>query len=165
MPQAEETVYTMEELPAEIPVTTPLAAFTVATDVFVLLHVPPLKPVLDKVVVEPVHSNIVPFIVPAVGTGLTVTANVVEAVPQPVVTVYIMVEFPGATPVTTPVVGFIVATAVVPLDQVPPEALLLSIVVDPAHTVEAPLMVPAFASGLTVMVAEALALPQTVVTV
>ena len=76
-----------------------------------------------------------------------------------------MVVLPAATPVTTPVLASIVATAVVPLLQVPPAILLLSIMVVPTHTEEAPLMVPAFGIGLTVMFADAVADPQTLVTV
>lgn len=76
-----------------------------------------------------------------------------------------MVVLPAATPVTTPVLASIVATAVVPLLQVPPAILLLSIMVEPTQTEEAPLMVPAFGTGLTVMFADAVADPQTLVTV
>lgn len=72
VPQAEVTVYLMVEVPAEIPVTTPLE-FTVAAEVLVLLQLPPVVPSLDKIVVEPVHRNVVPLIVPAFGSGLTVT--------------------------------------------------------------------------------------------
>jgi hypothetical protein len=73
-------------LPAETPVTTPVEGFTVAAAVFVLLQVPPLI-LLTNVVVEPVQANVVPPIVPAFGSGLTVTAYVAVAVPQLVVTV------------------------------------------------------------------------------
>lgn len=75
-----------------------------------------------------------------------------------------MVVLPAATPVTLPVTGSTVATAVVLLVQLPPETLLLNIILDPIHTDEAPLMVPALATGLTVMVAEAVAEPQIFVT-
>lgn len=75
-----------------------------------------------------------------------------------------IVEFPVATPVTLPVTASTVATAVVLLLQAPPETLLLNIIFDPIHTAEAPLIVPALATGFTVIVAEAVADPQTVVT-
>ena len=71
-----------------------------------------------------------------------------------------MVAFPGATPVTTPVVEPTVATDVALLLQVPPAILLLRLMVAATHTVEAPLMVPAVGTGLTVTVADAVADPQ-----
>ena len=71
-----------------------------------------------------------------------------------------MVEFPAATPVTMPVAAPTVATDVVLLLQVPPAILLLKLMVAPAHTVEAPLIVPALGTGSTVMVADAVADPQ-----
>ena len=71
-----------------------------------------------------------------------------------------MVGFPAATPVTTPVAAPTVATDVVLLLQVPPAILLLSMMVAPAHTVEAPLIVPALGTGSTVTVADAVADPQ-----
>lgn len=87
VPHTEVTVYLIVELPAATPVTTPVVAFTVAAAVLVLLQVPPPVPSLDKVVVEPVHRKVVPLIVPAFGSGLTVIAAVAVAVPQVVVTV------------------------------------------------------------------------------
>jgi hypothetical protein len=54
--------------------------------VFVIIHVPPLT-VLVSVTVEPVHTNVGPEIVPAVGAALMVTAFVADAVPQELVTV------------------------------------------------------------------------------
>ncbi len=71
-----------------------------------------------------------------------------------------MVEFPGAIPVTAPVLASTIATDVVLLLQLPPEILLLKFIVDPTHTADAPLIVPAFGTGLTVIVAEAVADPQ-----
>lgn len=71
-----------------------------------------------------------------------------------------MVAFPGATPVTTPVAEPTVAIDVALLVQVPPAMLLLKLMVDATHTVEAPLMVPALGTGLTVTVADAVADPQ-----
>lgn len=61
----------MVELPADTPVTTPVVAFTVAAEVLLLLQLPPLL-LLAKVVVEPMHTNVVPLMVPAFGSGLTV---------------------------------------------------------------------------------------------
>ena len=66
-----------------------------------------------------------------------------------------MIELPAATPVTVPVAEFTVAAAVLLLLQVPPVPLVVNGVDKPAHTVAAPLTVPAFATALTVMIAEA----------
>ena len=72
-----------------------------------------------------------------------------------------MVEFPGAMPVTTPVPGTIVATVDVPLLQVPPVLpLLLKLIVEPTHTDDAPVIVPAFGTGVTAIVDEAVDVPQ-----
>ena len=76
-----------------------------------------------------------------------------------------MVVFPTATPVTIPVFGSIVATEFVLLLQVPPDISLLRLMVDPMHTEVAPLMVPAFGTGFTVIGADTVADPQTFETV
>ncbi len=54
-----------------------------------------------------------------------------------------MVAVPGPTPVTRPEEEFTVATAVLPLDQVPGVPVVLKAVVDPTHTAWFPLSVPA----------------------
>lgn len=59
-------------MPKVIPVTIPDEAFTDATAAALLLHVPPLT-VLDKPIVNPVHTLVEPLTVPAVGAGFTVT--------------------------------------------------------------------------------------------
>ena len=59
-----------------------------------------------------------------------------------------IVLVPEETPVATPVVEIIVATVVVPLDQVPPEVRSVSAVVNPAQTERAPLI--AAGNGFTV---------------
>ena len=74
-----------------------------------------------------------------------------------------MVATPGATPVTFPV-EITVAIAVELLAHVPPVILLLKLMKEPTQTAEAPLMVPAAGSGLTVIFADADAVPQPVVT-
>ena len=76
-----------------------------------------------------------------------------------------IVVFPAATPDTIPVFVPTVATDSVLLLQVPPDTLLLRLMVDPAHTEVAPLIVPAFAGGFTVTVADAVVDPQILVTV
>ena len=59
-------------LPAPFPVTTPDEAFTDATAGLLLLQVPPLAPLLAKVVDRPAHTVDAPEITPAFGNGLTV---------------------------------------------------------------------------------------------
>ena len=78
----------MSVAPALTAVTTPLVAFTVATAVLLLLHAPPVLPLLVYVAVAPIHKGLVPLTVPALALGLTV--NVFDAVTgllQPVLTV------------------------------------------------------------------------------
>lgn len=74
-----------------------------------------------------------------------------------------MVALPAATPVTLPEV-LTVATAVELLLHVPPVMLLLKLMKEPTHTAEAPVIVPASGSALTLIFADADAVPQPVVT-
>lgn len=72
-----------------------------------------------------------------------------------------MVVEPPATPVTIPVTASTVAIAVLLLLHVPlMSPSLTNAVVEPTHTDEAPLTIPALASGLMVILAEASELPQ-----
>ena len=146
-------------LPAATPVTTPVDAFTVAADVLLLLQVPPVLPLLVKAVVDPIQTDGVPPIaVPAFGSGLTVMGYVAALVPQEVVTVYMMEVDPPATPVTMPEAST-EAMLVLLLLHVPPELVLLNIIVALTHTAVAPLIVPAFNPGFTEMPACAVAIP------
>jgi len=71
-----------------------------------------------------------------------------------------MVAFPAATPVTTPVEAFKVATPVALLDQLPPLTVEVNVVV-PAIQIESfPKRVPAEAGAVTVTVLVAVALAQ-----
>jgi len=77
-----------------------------------------------------------------------------------------MVVLPCAMPVTTPVVGSTVATPGVLLVHVPPASpLALKLMVEPAHTDDKPLTVPAFGSEFTKRAWAALEDPQLLVTV
>ena len=115
-----------------------------------LLHVPPGISLL-KLIEEDTQTEAGPVIVPADGDGLTVIPDELLAVPQTVVTLYVMVALPAATPITTPVDEFTVATAVLLLLQLPPVLpLLVNVVARPAHTAVAPFIVPALAVALTV---------------
>ena len=62
----------MLAVPMLTPVTRP-EAFTVATEVFELVHVPPASPVDVYCAVLPLHMGEVPLTVPAFAFGLTVS--------------------------------------------------------------------------------------------
>ena len=64
----------MVGVPADAPVTTPVAALTVASAVLLLLHVPPVT-VLPKAVVRPTHT----FVVPVMATGVVFTVRLAVA--------------------------------------------------------------------------------------
>ena len=70
---------------------------------------------------------------------------------------------PPATPVTTPDV-FTEAMAVLEVLQVPPVAVLESVVVAPWQTVGVPVMVPAVSAGSMVTSMVSVAVPQLLVT-
>ena len=72
-----------------------------------------------------------------------------------------MVEVPDATPVTVPA-GSIVTAAVLLLCHVPMPLAVTSDngAVEPIHTDDDPVIVPATGNGLTVTVAVAVAVPQ-----
>ena len=166
VPQLLVMVYLMVAVPAATPVTTPVDAFTVATDGVRLLQLPPLVPLLVKVAVDPTQTVAAPLTVPAMAAGFTVITLFELNVPQLLVTVYLMVELPAATPVTTPVDAFTVATDVLRLSQLPPVVpLLVYVVVAPAQIGDAPLTVPAFTAALTVIDLDELAVPQLLVMV
>lgn len=86
--------------------------------VLLLVHAPP-GIVLLRVVVWVAHTVDGPVM--AVGTGFTVTTNVVNVLPQPETdAVYVSVAVPTLTPVTTPDDEPTVAIPVLPLLHVPP---------------------------------------------
>jgi hypothetical protein len=126
------------------PVTTPVVATTVATDVLLLLHVPP-PGVSPSGVVYPEHTVFVPVI--AVGNGFTVNTALSK---QPVGKIYVIVSRPAVTPVATPVPDIIVALPLLAI-HVPPAVASVRGVVSPTHTWRLPFITPG--SGFTVTVA------------
>lgn len=77
-----------------------------------------------------------------------------------------IVALPAATPVTTPVTEFTVATKLLLLLQLPPGVpLLLNVAVEPAHMVAEPLTEPALAWGLMVILEDEEEPPQVLLTV
>lgn len=123
----------MRAVPAATPFTTP-PLVTVATDVLPELHVPPMM-LLDKVVVAPVHTEVVPVM--AAGDELTVTVVVTL---QPVDNLYVIADVPAVTPVTVPEEDPTVATVVVPDVHVPPVVVELKVVVAPVQMPVVPVM-------------------------
>jgi alpha-D-ribose 1-methylphosphonate 5-triphosphate synthase subunit PhnH len=75
-----------------------------------------------------------------------------------------MVAVPAVMPVTLPVEPT-VATLVEPELHIPPPEPSVTLIIDPAHTLKGPVIVPASGNGLTVTTVVALALPQLTVTV
>lgn len=97
-----------------MPETTPVVASTVATDISLLLHVPPPVPSL-RVVVAPSHTLMIPVIATGIGNTL-----IVAVVRQPVGSIYVMTAVPAALPVTIPVIEPTDATVALLLVHVPP---------------------------------------------
>jgi hypothetical protein len=127
--------------PSETPVTTPTAS-TVALAVLLLLHTPP-DIALASAVVEPIQTDEAPVL-----AGTEPTVMLVVAM-QPVPVVNVIVAIPPLTPETTPLAIPTVATDVLLLLQATPfGALLARAIVEPTHTVVAPVI--AGTAGLTV---------------
>ncbi len=76
-----------------------------------------------------------------------------------------MVVFPAAAPVTTPAELTDAAAGLLLVQEPPLLPLELKLILDPIHTDEPPLIVPALRTGFTVMGAEAVTVPHTVVAV
>ena len=77
-----------------------------------------------------------------------------------------IVALPAATPVTTPVIEFTVATRLLLLLQLPPAVpLLVNVVTEPAQSVAEPLTVPALGRALMVILADEAELPHVPLTV
>jgi hypothetical protein len=132
-------------VPVATPVTTP-ALVTVALALLLLVHVPPV--VGDKVVVPPIHTEVLP-VIDAVGLVLTVTVGDGLDWHPVVVLVNVKLTVPADTPVATPLL-VIVATAGLLLTHVPP-VVGDKLVVLPTHIEVLPDTL-AFGLALTVIV-------------
>lgn len=120
-----------------IPVDDPI----VATEVTLLVHVPPGIASL-RLVTDPAQTDVLPVMF--AGKGFTVTTTDRA---QVVGSVYIIVEVPpGAVPVITPNAS-IGATTALELNHVPPDVASVSAIVDPTHTLVGPTI--GEGSGLT----------------
>jgi hypothetical protein len=141
----------------------------VATAGVAEVHAPPAFP-LEVSVVEPLAQiAVVPDIVPAEGTAVTVTVAVVDTLAQPPVPVivYVITDVPADTPVTAPVEALIVATAGVADVQDPPVTEDVKVEEPLAQIAVVPEIVPAEGTAVTVTVAvvDTLAQPPVPVTV
>ena len=126
----------MVALPAETPVTTPVADTVAEPEL--LVQVPPGIPSVSAVV-RPAHTLAVPEIVD--GEVYTVTGVTVW---QPVdVIVNVIFDVPAVTPVTTPELATTEATPTLPLAHVPGPDASPSVVVSPVQT----LVVPVITAG------------------
>jgi hypothetical protein len=125
LPQLLITVYAIVAVPGAMPLTMPPAE-TVAIVVVVLLNVPPVG-VDDSVTLLPAHTSDGPVIVPATGSGVTVTFAVTVVLPHELVTVYLITAVPAATPDISPPAAA-VATVGDRLLQLPPGVALLSVI-------------------------------------
>jgi hypothetical protein len=134
-------VYDIATVPSAIPVTIPVVP-TVAIAVLLLLHEPPVVAFV-KVVTNPAHTLAVPLI--AEGFELTVTVAYVLQLPP---SVYVILDVPAATPVTTPA-EFILAFVGALLLQVPPVDADDNEVVKPTQTLSVPVIEDGTAFTLT----------------
>ena len=147
-------------VPGAFPVTNPEE--TLAVPGAELDHVPPDAELLSDVV-APAQTEEEPVIMPALGSGFTVTVIKVEAEPHELVTITIMLVVPEPIAVTIP--PETVATDGLLLLHVAPDAVSVSVSVPNRQRLLAPIIVPASGSGLTVITAVAVLLPQVLVVV
>ena len=83
----------------------------------------------------------------------TVNVSITEVVqPEPLVIVYDIMVVPGASPLTTPV-ALIVAAPILLLLHIPPIIELERVTVEPAHTVDPPIIALVTGSEFTVSIA------------
>jgi hypothetical protein len=123
-----------------------------------LLTQTPAGVLLLSAVVAPTQTVLAPVIGPTTGNAFTVTTAVCEvAQPLALVTVYVIVTVPAATPVTSPVL-LTAATAASLLVHTPPGVVLLKAVTAPTHTAISPVMGFTTGVALTVTVAVCAAL-------
>jgi hypothetical protein len=145
--------YIIVDVPVATPETIPEPLPTVATDVLLLVQLPPAMASLN-VIVDPAQTVAGPAVVMGAGAEFTVIFFVVKTVPQRLVTVYLITSVPGASPVTTPVTGFTEAVVLLLL-HTPPGDASVNAIDEPTHTAESPVMVPTVV-GETVTVVIAL---------
>ena len=115
--------------------------------------------------VAPWHTVVRPEIAPAFTVSRTAMARKEISVPQILEIEYETDAVPPVRPETTPM-PFTVATNGVVVDQVPPEAPLdTRLTLDPAHTLSAPVTMPALGMAFTEMDTVVVLLPHRFVAV
>jgi hypothetical protein len=144
----------MRVVPADNAAKTPVGEI-VPTAILLLTQTPP-GVAFAKDVVFPVHTENVP-VTGVVNAGSIVTLTVVEAEPQILVAVYVMMDVPGVTPNSKPVALPMVATPVLEDAQTPPADALVNNAEEPLVTLVGPKIVPGSGSGLIVTVTSAVA--------
>ena len=125
-------VYDMDAVPAATAVTTPVDEPIDAIVSSLLDHVPPGL-AFERTIVRPWHTEEGPAI--SAGKAFTVTWRNLR---QPLAPVYVTVDKPAATPVTSPA-AFTVAKPL-ETDQLPPGVAFDNVVISPAHTDAVPVM-------------------------
>lgn len=118
----------------------------------------------DKVARLPMHTVAGPVMVPASGTGVTVTRRLAANEPQPLVVVYDTMAVPAASPVAMPATSMATIEGAVE-DHVPPSVVSENNIEAPRHIMLLPSSVPVSGSGFMVMVCVANEDPQELVTV
>ena len=151
--------YLIIPVPEAKAVTRPVAV-TVAMLALTLLQMPPVA-VSDNCVVNPVQRFVTPEIVPVSGMSSTTIILEADSVAQPLLTVKYTVSVPALTPVISPLLT--AALALLTL-HTPPVTVSVRLMVLPAQTDEGPLIIPGSGNGLTVNVANAVSLPQPLLT-
>jgi hypothetical protein len=119
----------------------------VATNILLLLHVPPAV-ASAWVTVVPLHNTFGPVI----ASGVANTVMTALAV-QPSGRAVTIVAVPANTPVTTPVVAPTLAMVVGVLLQVIPVVTSLNVMVEPSHTDDGPVIGAGVALTVTITVA------------
>lgn len=142
--------------PDVIPVTTPALEIVATAGLFATQFPPDVG---DRLIVEPGQTEVGPD---KTGPAFTVTVVVTEVVqPLPLVTEYLIVAVPPATPVTNPVVVFTVAINGVKDVHVPPGVESDSCTVVPGQIGTEPVI--GFTAGFEYKVKDPLAVPPGVV--
>ena len=134
----------MVALPAEIPVTIPVDALTIATAVLLLLQLPPVM-VDENVALLSTQICWLPLTIPADGAAVTNMFRLAVAGLQPPspATVYVMEAVPADIPVTIPKEASMVATDKLLLLHTPPVTVEVSVDAPPVQRVWIPESVPA----------------------
>jgi hypothetical protein len=145
VPQLLVTEYLIVSIPADIPCTIPLK--TVA-DALLLFHTPPVIASVN-VMLSWAHTLAAPLIAPASGNGFTAMLAAVEALPQLLLTIYLIVSTPADTPEVTPLKT---PANVLLLLHTPPADRSARIVVAPTQTLVNPVIVPASGNESTVII-------------